>query len=114
MTRSRADSSTKRANDPFKDRSRPKTGVFFFHAPQIQFPNQNKNISLTFEWSANNSKATFDNTSSDSTYVFNNYSGTLGVATSSTDVSICCTIKDGNLTISKPSKTIKFKKGIGE
>ncbi len=75
---------------------------------------KNKNISLTFEWSANNSKATFGNKLSDSTYVFNNYSGTWGAATSSTDVSICCTIKDGNLTISKPSKTIKFKKGIAE
>lgn len=73
-----------------------------------------KNISLTFEWSANNSKATFGNTALSSTYVFNNYEGTLGATTSSTNVSVYCTIKDGALTISKPSKEIKFKKGIVE
>lgn len=73
-----------------------------------------KNIDLTFEWSANNSKATFGNTALSSTYVFNNYEGTWGATTSSTNVSVYCTIKDGALTISKPSKTIKFKKGIAE
>ncbi len=73
-----------------------------------------KNISLTFEWSANNSKATFDNSSLSSTNVFNNYSGTWGVTTSSTNVTLSCSVKDGSLTISKPSKTITFKKGIAE
>ena len=73
-----------------------------------------KNIDLTFEWSANNSKATFGNAALSSTYVFNNYKGTLGATTSSTAVSVYCTIKDGALTISKPAKEIKFKKGIAE
>lgn len=73
-----------------------------------------KNIDLTFEWSANNSKATFGNTALSSTYVFNNYKGTWGATTSSAAVSVYCTIKDGTLTISKPAKEIKFKKGIAE
>lgn len=73
-----------------------------------------KNISLTFEWSANNSRATFGNTALSSTYVFNNYKGTWGLATESANVSVYCTIKDGALTISKPSKEIKFKRGVAE
>ncbi len=73
-----------------------------------------KNISLTFEWSANNSKATFGNIALSSTYVFNNYKGTWGATTDSTNVSVHCVVKDGSLTISKPSKTIKFRKGIAE
>ena len=73
-----------------------------------------KNISLTFEWSANDSKATFDNSSLSSTYVFNNYKGTLGATTSSSNVTGYCVIKDGSLTIPKTSKTIKFKRGVGE
>lgn len=73
-----------------------------------------KNIGLIFEWSANNSKATLGNTALSSTYVFNNYKGTWRSTTSSADVSVYCTIKDGALTISKPLKEIKFKKGIAE
>ena len=73
-----------------------------------------KNISLTFEWSANDSKATFDNSSLSSTYVFNNYKGTCGATTSSANVSVYYVIKAGSLTISKISKTIKFKRGVGE
>lgn len=73
-----------------------------------------KNIDLTFEWSANNSKATFGNVALSSTYVFNNYKGTWEYATESTNVSVYCTIKDGALTISKPSKEIKFKRGVAE
>ena len=73
-----------------------------------------KNISLTFEWSANDSKATFDNSSLSSTYVFNNYKGTCGATTSSANVSVYYVIKAGSLTISKISKTIKFKRGVGK
>ena len=73
-----------------------------------------KNIDLTLEWSANNSKATFGNVALSSTYIFNNYEGTWGATTSSTNASVYCTIKDGSLIISKPSKAIKFKKGIAE
>lgn len=73
-----------------------------------------KNIDLTFEWSANNSKATFGNVALSSTYIFNNYEGTWVATTSSTNASVYCTIKDGSLIISKPSKAIKFKKGIAE
>lgn len=70
---------------------------------------------MTFEWSANNSKATFGNIALSSTYVFNNYEGGIfGATPTSANVSVYCTIKDGALTISKPSKEIKFKKGIAE
>lgn len=73
-----------------------------------------KNIISTFEWSANNFKATFGNTALSSTYVFKNYKGTLGATTSSAAVSVYCTSKYGALTILKTSKEIEFKKGIAE
>lgn len=75
-----------------------------------------KNISLTFEWSANDSNQRL-------LLIILCYLQRMylvitklhwGATMSSSNVSVYYVIKAGSLTISKISKTIKFKRGVGE
>ena len=69
-------------------------------------------ISLTYQWSSSNTnKATFTNSTQQSTTVKSGYTGT---GWSSTTIKISCIVKDGDLLISQPYKDIEFRKGTFE